>query len=86
MASSTIEKAIIAHGAAVGKLGGRLVLVNKPRANLYKFFTIPAEQNGGVMVEKYTTRYGVTFEKHIGQNRVVTWWRLLTTIPQPAKG
>ena len=53
------------------------MLCNKPKANIYLFFTVPAAQNGGIEVQKYTTRYGVTFEKHIAQNGVATWWRLL---------
>jgi hypothetical protein len=85
MDGDTINKAIAANAAATGLAGGKLVLVNKPKANLYKFFTVPAEQNGGVTVEKYTTRYQVTYEKHIAQNGVTTWWRLLTPASQTAK-
>jgi len=81
--SNAIQAAISAEAAGLGKPGGKLVLVNKPKANLYQFFTVPAAQNGGVEVVKYTTRYGVTFEKHIQASGVVTWWRLLT-IKEPS--
>ena len=79
MASNPIQAAITAQAAAQGQTGGKLILVNKPKANIFLFFTVPAAQNNGVVVEKYTTRHGVTFEKHIAQNGVVTWWRLLLT-------
>lgn len=77
MGSKAIQSAIASLGVGTLTSTGKLVLVNKPRANIYKFFTVPAAQNGGVQVEKYTTKYGVTFEKHTTQNGVVTWWRLL---------
>jgi hypothetical protein len=76
--SKAITSAISAESAAVGKPGGKLVLVNKPKANIYKFFTVPAAQNGGIEVEKYTTKFGVTYEKHIEVTGVITWWRLLS--------
>jgi hypothetical protein len=85
MDGETIAKAIAANAEATGRSGGRLVLVNKPKANLYKFFTVPPEQNGGVTVEKYTTRFQVTYEKHIAQNGVTTWWRLLAPALPSAK-
>ena len=75
--SSPVQAAITAQASTLGTAGGKLVLCNKPKANIYLFFTVPAAQNGGIEVQKYTTRYGVTFEKHIAQNGVVTWWRLL---------
>lgn len=77
MGSKAIQAAVTAQAATTGQSGGKLVLVNKPRANVYKFFTVPAAQNGGVTVEKYTTKYGATFEKHIAANGVTTWWMLL---------
>ena len=86
MGSKAIQAATNAEAAALGKPGGKLVLVNKPRANLYQFFTVPAAQNGGVEVVKYTTRYGATFEKHIAQNGVVTWYRLLSNNPPAGTG
>ena len=86
MGSKAIQAAVSAEAAALGKTGGTLVLVNKPRGNVYLFFTVPAAQNGGVQVEKYTTKYGVTFEKHIAQNGVVTWWRLLSNNPPAGTG
>lgn len=55
----------------------RLVLTSKPKATLHKFLTVPPEQNNGVTVEKYSTRFGTTFEKHIAANGVTTWWRLV---------
>jgi len=55
----------------------RLVLTSKPRATLHKFATIPGEANNGTTIEKYTTRFGTTFEKHIQANGVTTWWRLV---------
>jgi hypothetical protein len=41
------------------------------------YLTIPPEANGGVKVEKYSTRFGWNYEKHIEPNGVVTWWKLV---------
>jgi hypothetical protein len=76
--SKAIQAAVAGQAAKLNLPGGRLVLVNKPKATLYQFFTVPAAQNGGVEVVKFTTRYGVTFEKHIEASGVTTWWRLLS--------
>jgi hypothetical protein len=81
VASRPIQAAIAAEAAATGRLGGKLILANKPKADIYLFFTVPAAQNGGVTVEKYTTKYGATFEKHIAQNGVTQWYRLIKVTP-----
>lgn len=63
----------------------RLILSAKPFARVVKYETIPAAMNGGVEVEKYSTRFGADFEKHTDKNGIVTWWRLLkvsSTLPQ----
>jgi hypothetical protein len=80
VASNYIQAAIARQAASAGAGQGKLILVNKPKATVYKFFTVPAAQNNGVEVEKFTTRYGVTFEKHIEANGVTTWWRLLKVV------
>jgi hypothetical protein len=54
----------------------RLILSPKPTARLALYLTIPAEANNGVTVEKYSTRFGWNYEKHIQANGVATWWKL----------
>lgn len=55
----------------------RLILAPKPSAHVVLFETIPAALNHGVTVEKYSTRFGWNYEKHIEQNGVSTWWKLV---------
>lgn len=62
----------------------RLILASKPRAAMFLFLTIPAEANHGVKVEKYSTRFGWNYEKHIQENGVATWWKLVKIRSTPA--
>lgn len=55
----------------------RLILAPKPSALLVLYETIPPELHGGVTVEKYSTRFGWNYEKHIQPNGVATWWKLV---------
>jgi hypothetical protein len=55
----------------------RLILAPKPSAVLRLYLTIPPEANHGVTVEKYSTRFGWNYEKHIDLNGVATWWKLV---------
>lgn len=55
----------------------RLILAPKPSAALRLYLTIPPEANNGVKVEKYSTRFGWNYEKHIQPNGVETWWKLI---------
>lgn len=55
----------------------KLILHPKPSAYHVKYETIPAIQNGGVEVEKYSTRFGADFEKHTAANGIVTWYKLV---------
>jgi hypothetical protein len=41
------------------------------------YLTIPPEVNNGVRVEKYSTRFGWNYEKHVEANGVETWWKLV---------
>jgi hypothetical protein len=83
MSTKAILAATAAQAAATGQPGGKLVLANKPKADTFQFFTVPAAQNGGVEVTKYTTRYGTTYEKHVDQIGITTWWKLVK--PRPPK-
>jgi hypothetical protein len=53
-----------------------LILSPKPRAHSVKYLTIPCRFHGECTVEKYSTKFGTTFEKHIAPNGVSTWWKL----------
>jgi hypothetical protein len=55
----------------------RLILAPKPGAQLALYETIPASAHNGVVVEKYSTRFGWNYEKHIEPNGVATWWKLV---------
>lgn len=55
----------------------RLLLAPKPSAHMVLFETIPPELHNGVTVEKYSTRFGWNYEKHIQPNGVATWWKLV---------
>jgi hypothetical protein len=55
----------------------RLILAPKPSAAAVLYLTIPPEANGGIRVEKYSTRFGRNFEKHIDATGVATWWKLV---------
>jgi hypothetical protein len=55
----------------------RLILAPKPSAHMVLYQTIPPEANNGVKVEKYSTRFGWNYEKHIQPNGVETWWKLI---------
>lgn len=54
----------------------RLLLSPKPTARLVLYLTVPAEANNGVTVEKYSTRFGWNYERHIQPNGVATWYKL----------
>lgn len=55
----------------------KLILSPRPSAALFLYATIPAIQNSGVQVQKYSSRFGADFEKHTDADGIVTWWRLL---------
>ena len=55
----------------------RLILSPKPSAALTKYLTVYPPSMPGVTVEKYSTRFGWNYERHIAQNGVETWWKLV---------
>jgi hypothetical protein len=63
----------------------KLVLSPKPKANAVLYATIPATQNHGVQIQKYSTRFGADFEKHTDADGIVTWWRLVQVSGPRAK-
>jgi hypothetical protein len=61
--------------AAAGKW--RLIACAAPKSKVKLYFTIQPEQNNGVKVEKWATRFGTGFEKHIQPNGVFVWYKLV---------
>jgi hypothetical protein len=55
----------------------RLLLSPKPSAAVHLYLTISPEVNHGVTVEKYSTRFGWNYEKHIQADGVATWYKLV---------
>lgn len=77
MASLTNQPENLHDRAAQTPGEWRLILAPKPSALLHLYDTIPPELNHGVTVEKYSTRFGWNYEKHIQPNGVATWWKLV---------
>lgn len=65
---------IVAQATPAGEVW-KLILSAKPSAEIRLYETIPPEANHGVTVEKYSSRFGANFERHIDAHGVVTWWR-----------
>jgi len=63
----------------------KLVLSPKPKATAFLYATIPATQNHGVQIQKYSTRFGADFEKHTDADGIVTWWQLVQVSGPRAK-
>lgn len=53
-----------------------LQLSPAPKSVKRLYLTLPPGAHGDYTVEKYSTRFGTTFEKHIAPNGVATWWKL----------
>jgi hypothetical protein len=53
-----------------------LILSPAPRSAIRKYLTLPPDATRAYTVEKYSTRFGSTFEKHIMPSGVATWWKL----------
>lgn len=55
----------------------RLILAPRPKAVTVKYLTIPHPIEAGVMVEKYSTRFGWNYERWIYPNGTDVWWKLV---------
>jgi hypothetical protein len=60
---------------------GRLQVHAAPRSRVTLFETQPALLEGGVIVERYTTKHGVVFEKHYIPGGPVQWYKE-TLVPE----
>ena len=58
-----------------GPIGNTLATLNSTEC-LTLYETIVPEQNNGVTIKKYSTRFGWNYEQHIALNGVSTWWKL----------
>lgn len=54
-----------------------LELSAAPRANVRLYLTLPPQGARTYTVEKWATRFGHTWERHIQPNGVATWYRLI---------
>jgi hypothetical protein len=77
MAGPTAQPENLHDRAALTPGEWRLILAPKPSAVVRLYLTIPPEVNNGVRVEKYSTRFGWNYEKHVEANGVETWWKLV---------
>jgi hypothetical protein len=55
----------------------RLILAPRPSAIVTKYLTQPHPIEQGVLVEKYSTRFGWHYEKWIYPNGTEVWWKLV---------
>jgi hypothetical protein len=54
----------------------KLIVHAAPRARIHLFETQPPLLEGGVTIERFTTRHKVVFEKHTDGRGVVTWYKV----------
>jgi hypothetical protein len=77
MASLTQQPENLHERAAQTPGDWRLILAPKPSAAVHLYLTVYPASLPGVVVEKYSTRFGWNYEKHIAQNGVETWYKLV---------